>query len=87
MNKICRNHPEFLKKLSIYFGVSIDYLLGKTVERKAVSASVDINSNLNIMIELFKQLPENRQSDLINIARVFLISNPKTPKAENTDLV
>lgn len=77
-----------LQLIADFFDVSVDYLLGKTIEKKAVSASVNISNNLNIMIELFKQLPEERQSDLINIARTFLISDQKImPKAASADLV
>lgn len=77
-----------LRLIADFFNVSVDYLIGKTDERKAVAANIDINSNINTMINLFKQLSEGRQFDLINIARTFLISDQKTTsKAEGTNLV
>jgi transcriptional regulator with XRE-family HTH domain len=77
-----------LAKIADFFDLSVDYFLDRHSEQKAIAAIIDVNINLNIMINLFKQLPENRQGDLIIIAQAFLMSDEKImPKAKNADLV
>lgn len=77
-----------LAKIADFFDISVDYFLDRCPEQKAIAASIDVNSNLNIIINIFKQLPEKRQGDLIIIAQAFLMSDEKImPKAENADLV
>ena len=77
-----------LAKIADFFDLSVDYFLDRHPEQKAIAASIEVNINLNIIINIFKQLPENRQGDLIIIAQAFLMSDEKImPKAENADLV
>lgn len=61
---------ETLCKLSAYFGVSVDYLLGLSDEKK--SPAENLSGAKREMIELVDQLSDEQVSKLLQIAKAAL---------------
>lgn len=61
---------EILRKLAAYFGVSVDYLLGLSDEKK--SPAENLSEAKQEMIELVDQLSDEQVSKLLQIAKAAL---------------
>lgn len=62
------------QKIANYFGVTVGYLLGEEEEQKEKSPSQndELSKGLEMLIELFKQIPEESQPMVIEMIRAAL---------------
>ncbi len=58
---------ESLNKLASYFDVSVDYLFGKTDERKKPSPELVLSEREKAILEVFRSLSEEKQDKLIEM--------------------
>lgn len=62
---------DVIEKLSVAFHVSQEYLMGW--EEKEISPSEpELTEGEKLMLELFRQIPENRQNEALDLLRVAL---------------
>lgn len=69
-----------LKKLSNVFNVSIDYLIGNASEDNVIINNT-LTANENYIIKLFREMPTEHKTELINYANYLTNKNtkPHTP--------
>ena len=60
-------NAETLSRIADYFGVTSDYLLGKTDERKKPSPAMVLTEREKAILEIFRSLPEEKQDKLIEL--------------------
>lgn len=60
-------NAETLSRIADYFGVTSDYLLGKTDERKKPSPEPVLTEREKAILEIFRSLSEEKQDKLIEI--------------------
>lgn len=60
-----------LEKLALFFDCSLDYISGRTDERKPIKKKpvLEISENGHKMLELFERLPKDKQDILIKLAQ------------------
>ena len=56
-----------IQRIAAYFGVTSDYLLGKTEERKKPSPEPVLTEREKAILEIFRSLPEEKQDKLIEL--------------------
>lgn len=56
-----------VEKIAKYLDVSVDYLLGKTEERKKPSPEPVLTEREKAILEIFRSLPEEKQDKLIEL--------------------
>ena len=59
------------KKIAAYFGVTVGYLLGEE-ETKKSPAEPMLNEGEKILLDLFRQIPEDRQQVVIAMIKAAL---------------
>lgn len=59
------------KKIAAYFGVTVGYLLGEE-ETKKSPAELVLNEGEKILLDLFRQIPEDRQQVVIAMIKAAL---------------
>ena len=64
--------PATLQKLSQYFGVSIDYILGSTEVRTVLPGETPLTDNEKTLLELFNQVPKEQQQLVVDLVAVAL---------------
>ena len=66
--------PDFatLQKLSEYFGVSIDYILGNTDVRTVLPGETPLTDGEKALLDLFKRVPQEQQSLVLEMIKVAL---------------
>lgn len=66
--------PDFvtLQKLSEYFGVSIDYILGNTDVRTVLPGETPLTDGEKALLELFNQVPKEQQQLVVDLVAVAL---------------
>lgn len=63
-----------LQKLADYFGVSVDYLLGKEEQQKENAPTEDnLSEGERMLLELFRQIPEEKQQMALQMLRAALL--------------
>ena len=60
-----------LKKIADYFGVSVSYLLGNEEKEKAPD-ELKLTEGEELLLQLFRQVPEEKQPQLIQLLKVAL---------------
>jgi transcriptional regulator with XRE-family HTH domain len=73
--KIMKTPPraEKVKKVADYFGVSVEYLIGKEEEQKKPTADDgELNETESALLELFRTLPEESQRMYLEVLRATL---------------
>ena len=64
-----------LKKIADYFGVTVDYLLGNTeIKEKSSPTEPELGEGEKALIELFRQIPEDKQELVLEMIRVAIES-------------
>ena len=78
--------PQFptLKKLSDYFGVSVDYLLGK--EEKNAPGKDNLTEGEKEWLEFFREIPEESRSLALEVFKTFR-KIPEDRQAEALELL
>lgn len=68
---------DMLVRIAEYFGVTVDYLLGREEEpQKEKSPSNDgLSENEKVMLQLFRTVPEDRQTELLSLIESALKMN------------
>ena len=66
--------PDFntLQKLSEYFGVSIDYILGNTDVRTVLPGETPLTDGEKAVLALFKRVPQEQQALVLEMIKVAL---------------
>ena len=66
--------PDFatLQKLSEYFGVSIDYILGNTDVRTVLPSETPLTDGEKALLDLFKRVPQEQQALVLEMIKVAL---------------
>lgn len=66
--------PDFasLQKLSEYFGVSIDYILGNTDVRTVLPGETPLTDGEKALLDLFKRVPQEQQALVLEMIKVAL---------------
>lgn len=62
--------PEVLSKLSEYFGVPVSYFLGET-EIKNTPDELQLTEGEKMLLNLFRQIPEERQQAFLEMGRLY----------------
>lgn len=62
---------DVIEKLAITFNVSQEYLMGWE-EKKESPSEPQLTEGEKLMLELFRQIPEDRQSEALDLLRVAL---------------
>ena len=63
---------DVIEKLSIAFNVSQEYLMGWEEEKENSSDKLPLTEGAQLMLELFNQVPEDKQSIVIEMIRAAL---------------
>ncbi len=64
---------EALAKIADYLGCSVDYLLGRTEEKKPADQTVsELTKERQALIDLIMACPEERAKDLLTAMQLFL---------------
>lgn len=58
-----------LEKIADYFGITVDYLLGKTDEREKPSPASEMSEREKALLETFRSLSERKQDAIIEILK------------------
>lgn len=61
-----------LQKLSEYFGVSIDYILGNTDVRTVLPGETPLTDGEKALLDLFKRVPQEQQALVLEMIKVAL---------------
>lgn len=61
-----------LQKLSEFFGVSIDYILGATDIRTILPSDTPLTSEEKLLLDLFAQIPEDKQKLALQMIKAAL---------------
>lgn len=61
-----------LQKIADFFTVSIDYLLGNDTEETKKSPSAQITEGEQMLLDLFRQVPESQQQLVLQMIEVAL---------------
>ena len=64
--------PATLQKLSQYFGVSIDYILGNTDVRTVLPGETPLTDGEKALLDLFKRVPQQQQALVLEMIKVAL---------------
>lgn len=62
-------HPNTVRKIATYFGVSVDYLLGYETEKIPQD---NISEDEKLFLELFRKLSPEKRQMLIDILKIAL---------------
>lgn len=62
---------DVIQKLSVTFGVSQEYLMGWD-EKEDSPSKPQLTEGETLMLELFRQIPEDRQAEALDLLRVAL---------------
>lgn len=62
---------DVIEKLSTAFNVSQEYLMGWE-EKKSSPSEPELTEGEKLMLELFRQIPEDRQNEALDLLRVAL---------------
>jgi transcriptional regulator with XRE-family HTH domain len=62
-SKRVKSYPKYAAEIADYFNVSLDYLSGKTDEKKPVINNDELNEKKKLWINLYEQIPENRRDE------------------------
>lgn len=62
-----------LQKLADYFGVSVDYLIGKEEAKEKALAEDSLSEGERMLLELFRRIPEEKQQMALQMLRAALI--------------
>lgn len=65
---------DVIEKLSITFGVSQEYLMGWSEKEKTPPQETELTEGEKLMLELFNQVPEEKQRMVLDMIRVALNS-------------
>ena len=71
---------KYIQKIADYFGVSVDYLIGKTDKKDnsdAERTKIDLSPKQQELLELMNSLPENLQDKATEMLRLFVDSVSK----------
>lgn len=60
-----------LQRIADYFGVSVDYLLGKE-EKENAPTEDNLSEGEKMLLELFRQIPEEKQQMALQMLRAAL---------------
>lgn len=68
--------PDFatLQKLSEYFGVSVDYILGISDTRIVLPSETPLTDGEKALLDLFKSVPQEQQALVLEMIKVALSS-------------
>ncbi len=61
-----------LQKLSEFFGVSIDYILGATDIRTILPSDTPLTSEEKLLLDLFAKVPEDKQKLVLQMIKAAL---------------
>lgn len=70
VNKTEIPSPDILSKLSEYFRVTVSELLGEETEK--APSEPELTEGELAMLQLFRQIPKDRQSEALDLLRVAL---------------
>ena len=62
-----------LQKLSEFFGVSIDYILGATDVRTILPSETPLTADEKLLLDLFAQIPEDKQKLVLQMIKAALM--------------
>lgn len=74
---------ETLIALSDYFDCSVDYLLGREETKKNAVLSVE-NSDINKLIDIYKQLTEEAQEEILSYAEYMTTKETNLRKTDES---
>lgn len=60
-----------LKSIADYFGVSVNYLLGKETQKENAPGEMILTESENMLLELFRQLPPDKQEIVAQTVKAF----------------
>lgn len=71
-----QREPDFatLQKLSEYFGVSVDYILGISDTRIVLPSETPLTDGEKALLDLFKSVPQEQQALVLEMIKVALSS-------------
>ena len=64
-------HYDKLEKLSNYFNVSTDYLLGYEAQKENAPGEMILTESENMLLELFRSLPPDKQELVAQTVKAF----------------
>lgn len=64
-------YPATAQKIADYFGVSVSYLLGNEEKEKTPDEN-NLTEGEKLLLQLFRQVPEEKQPHLIQLIKVAL---------------
>ena len=70
VNKTEMPSPDILSKLSDYFHLTVSELLGE--EKEKSPSEPELTEGEELMLNLFRQIPEDRQPEALDLLRVAL---------------
>ena len=70
-----------LAKIADFFDCSVDYLLGRKETKKAAVLSVE-NSDINKLIDIYKQLTEEAQKEMLSYAEYMTTKESNLRKTD-----
>lgn len=62
-----------LERIADYFGVTVDYLLGKEEEKENAPTEDNLSEGERMLLELFRRIPEEKQQMALQMLRAALI--------------
>lgn len=60
------------KKIADYFNISVEYLMGETDDRSPIEHSPKLSEGEEALLELFRQIPEDKQDLVLQMIEVAL---------------
>lgn len=66
-----RPTPRMLEKISAYFGVSVNYLLGYETKKENAPGEMILTESENMLVELFRSLPPDKQELVAQTVKAF----------------
>ena len=75
-----KSYTKYLPQIADYFGVSVDYLLGKTEQKEKLTADggEPVDPKLREALKIMSELPPERQAEAMNYLR-FLSNASDNP--------
>ncbi len=64
--------PSTMRVIAMYFGVSVEYLMGETEDRSPIEYSPKLSEGEEALLELFRQIPEDKQNLVLQMIEIAL---------------